>query len=82
MLTKKDIQEHIYLNLFSMGMSGLAVSLYWFAGDRNTLRKYIKQLNPDCYHAITTKKINIPTLINHPEEYIRMIARYRLQHNK
>jgi len=82
MLNQEDIRDHICQELFNLDIKGLANTLFWFAGDRDQYRKYLKRLSPECYTAITTSKKNVPKLVNHPEEYIRMIANYRLQHNK
>lgn len=82
MLNKKDIRDHICQELFNRGIKGITNTLFWFAGDRKQYRPYLKKQSQEYYSVITTTIRNIPKFINHPEEGIRVIAKYRLEHNK
>lgn len=82
MLTSQDLQENICQELYNLKVDGFANTLYWYAGDPKQYRKYLKGSSPDGYAVITTPLRNVPRYLNHPEEFIRMIATYRLKHKR
>jgi hypothetical protein len=61
---------------------GIANHIYWHAYIKSYDLRKSKKTNPDLFTALGRNKDILPTLINHKEDYIRVIVSWRFKHNK
>ena len=64
------------------GLDGLKNTMHWFLSHQSDwMRRSFKSMHPDFYAVTVSSKSMLPTYVSHPEEGVRIIARYRMRHN-
>jgi hypothetical protein len=72
-----DDRKALAILLQQSGWAGTANDVYWY----KSLSRSIKLKDPGLYNVMKRSKKQLPLLINHPHGYVRVIAKYRMEHN-